>query len=192
MRISVDVTGHLDWEPCPPGTKITEGDKAAGRVKLLSDSRWHMRIERTGETHHDMGIHEIAVCRRMVALLAVGKPKDREEVIAELVRFSLEHHVKPRHIVKVHVHDDGPDEETFKAALAEHATGRLAATPEEIAAHATKHSVTIEEAADAHRIAPDISDEHAAGALSLYMTPQDIEHYLNAIFARAPKAPEAK
>src|SRR5262245_28308358 len=106
MRVTLDVSGYYDWEPCPPGTEITDSDVRMLRAKQLSDGKWYMRIERAGETHHDVGLHEEQVCRRMAALESLGRGAPRHEVVGDLLRESLKHHLRASHVKSVVVHDD--------------------------------------------------------------------------------------
>lgn len=121
MRITVVVSGFYDWAPCPPGTEITEADVQALRVKQMTDDRWHMRVEREAAAghHHDVGIHEEAVCRRMAALMKIGRPKNRAQVVVEMLESSMVHHLDADHVMGVEVHDDGPNEAMFRVALNE-------------------------------------------------------------------------
>lgn len=132
MRIVIDVNGYYDWVPAPPGTVITQEDIDAKLVKKMSneneENRYHMRVPMQARPqvpgqpphHHDMGITEWAICSRMAALVKVGKPETRVQVVGDMVKWQNAHHLAPEHIIKINVHDDGPDEAVFRAALAEH------------------------------------------------------------------------
>lgn len=119
MRISVDVCGYYDWVPVPPGTEITEEDVSSLRVKKMTDEKWHMRVTMQKETHHDVGLHEDAICQRMAALEKMGRGESREQVIAEMLKLSFRHHLAPSHLIKINVDEDGPNEAAFRAALTE-------------------------------------------------------------------------
>ena len=118
MRIHAELSGYFDWVPCPAGTAITEEDVNALRVKQMTDSTWHMKVEMPDATTHDCGIPEAAICQRLAALEKIGKPSSRDEVVVELLRSSFRHHFASKHLQKIIVLDDGPDEAAFKAALA--------------------------------------------------------------------------
>ena len=117
MRITAEVCGHYDWTPCPPGTEITEADVRALRVKQMTDGSWHMKVECVRDTQHDTGIHEMTVCNRLAALEKLGRPSTREAVVVEELRESMRHHIHPKHVVSVSVHDDGPNEDLYRIAL---------------------------------------------------------------------------
>lgn len=117
MRLSFDVCGYYDWTECPPGTQITQADADALRVKQLADGKWHMKVEHVRDTHHDVGVHEEAVCQRFAALEKHGEECARESVVLDLIRPSMRHHLAPRHILAVDVHDDGPNETLLRAAM---------------------------------------------------------------------------
>ena len=117
MRITAEVSGCYDWVPCPAGTQITEDDVKALRVKQMTDGSWHMKVEDKRDTVHDTGIHEAWICNRLATLEKVGKPKTREEAVVDMLRASMLHHLHPKHMVHIEVHDDGPDEALFKAEL---------------------------------------------------------------------------
>ncbi len=117
MRISADVTGFYDWAPCPSDVEITPADISAMRVKQMSDEKWHMRVERLADTHHDVGIPEETICRRMAALEKLGREPSREVVVSEILRESFRHHIHQRHIAKIVLQDDGPNEAMYAEAL---------------------------------------------------------------------------
>ena len=122
MRIVVDINGYYDWEPAPPGTKITQADVDAQRVKQMHDEKWHLKVHLKCDAqtpqHHDVGIHEEALCQRMAALEVAGKPQGRLQTVIDSLNASFTHHLHPSHIVKIKVHDDGPDEAVYRAELA--------------------------------------------------------------------------
>lgn len=118
MRIHAELSGYFDWVPCPPGTKITDEDVNALRVKQMTDSTWHMKVEMPDATTHDCGVPEAAICQRLAALEKIGKPSSRDEVVVELLRSSFKHHFSPKHLQNIIVLDDGPDQEAYAAALA--------------------------------------------------------------------------
>lgn len=119
MRVHAKVCGYFDWVPCPPGTEITQADLDAKRVKQMTNDSWHMKVEIKADTHHDAGIPEDAIIRRMSALEKLGKQPSREEAVFEALRKSFEHHVDTKHLVKILVEDDGPQVEMYKLALTE-------------------------------------------------------------------------
>lgn len=119
MRIHAEISGYFDWAPCPPGTQITSDDAAGLRVKQMTDGTWHMRVDCATETTHDVGVHEEAICRRLVALEKLGRPSSRDAVVAEILRESFRHHLDTKHLVKINVIDDGADLVAFDALLAE-------------------------------------------------------------------------
>jgi hypothetical protein len=123
MRITVDISGYYDWVPVPPGTQITHGDVESLRVKKMTDESWHMKIAMKCDTetpqHHDVGVHEEAICKRMAALEKLGRPETREQVASFELQGSFRHHLSPSHMLKINVHDDGPNEEMYKRALEE-------------------------------------------------------------------------
>lgn len=123
MRIVVDVNGFYDWAPAPPGTQITQEDVSALRAKQMSDDKWHMRVpiklEEGKTTNHDVGIHEESICKRMAALEKLGRTESREQVVAEMLTSSFRHHLAPSHMIKINVHDDGPNKDMFCEALTE-------------------------------------------------------------------------
>ena len=123
MRISVDINGYYDWVPVTPGTQITEADVAALKVKKMTDEKWHMRATvvcpSDAPSHHDVGLHEAMICQRLAALEKLGRPETREQVAAFMLQESFRHHLAPQHMIKINVHDDGPDVDAYRAALAE-------------------------------------------------------------------------
>ena len=143
MRITVDLRGHNDWAPAPPGTVITQADVDALRAKQMSDDSWHMKIEVSRETHFDMGIHEENLCRQICGRYLKGSEVTRAEIVADEVRDTIKHHAARKHMIGVHVHDDGPLPEVMSQTLEEYKiTGDAAsallglyAEPEDIGAH---------------------------------------------------------
>ncbi len=121
MRIHVTLCGYHDWKPCPPGTEITEADIKNLDVKQMSDDAWHMKVKIDRDTHFDFGPSEVNICQRMAALVAVGKSDraSRQEAVMRLCDETFPHHFGKAHVVKIEVHDDGPDVELYKAALAQ-------------------------------------------------------------------------
>lgn len=117
MLIHTEVSAHYDWVPCPPGTEITEEDIKALRVKQMTDDSWHMRVECKRDTVNDVNIPEAAICDRMASLVAIGKPESREEVVSFILKGVYHHHLNPKHIKGIKVHDDGPNVEMFQADL---------------------------------------------------------------------------
>ncbi len=121
MRISVDINGYYDWVPAPPGTEVTKHDVAALRAKMMTDDKWHIRVPmdcKDKPSHHDMGIHEEMVCGRLAALEKLGRSESREQVIAYMMQSSFTHHLSPKHMIKINIHDDGPNAEMMKEAMA--------------------------------------------------------------------------
>jgi len=119
MRITLGVSGYYDWFPAPPGTEITEADVAAGLVKQMSDDKWYIRVERKARDgqHHDIGLHEAAICDRMAGLVAAGKPTSRAKAALDLIDHSNRAHLEEEHITSIEVHDDGPEPELYRTAL---------------------------------------------------------------------------
>lgn len=117
MLIHTEISAHYDWVPCPPGTEITEADIKALRVKKMTDDSWHMRVECKRDTTNDVNIPESAICDRMASLVAIGKPESREEVVAFILKGVYHHHLNPKKIKAITVHDDGPNVEMFQADL---------------------------------------------------------------------------
>lgn len=119
MRISIAARGYYDWAACPPGTKITEADVSALRVKQMNDGTWHMRVEVKRPTTHDVGVHEDQICRRLAACAKFGKELSRADVVVEQLQHTNRHHLAAKHIGEISVHDDGPNQDLMKATLAE-------------------------------------------------------------------------
>lgn len=124
MRITVEINGYYEWEPCPPGTQITKADVEALRVKKMADDKWHMRVPMKCDhnklkQHFDIGPQEPQICHRMAALEKLGRFPSREGVVQEMVVSSLGHHIAPGQIDNVIVHDDGPNEELMKLTMLE-------------------------------------------------------------------------
>lgn len=120
MRIVVDVNGFYDWAPAPAGTQITEEDVKSLRVKQMSDDKWHIKVEMKapeGGTHHDVGIHEEQIARRMAAMWKTGKTPSREDIVVSELQEAFRHHLSRSHMDKITVVDDGPVEAVLKAAL---------------------------------------------------------------------------
>lgn len=120
MRITIDINGYYDWVPCPPGTEITEQDISSLRVKKMVDEKWAMKVtvpSPSDDQQHTMGLYEETIVQQLAAREASGREISREECVADLIRRSVHHHLHPSHLVKIHVVDDGPNEDLFKAAL---------------------------------------------------------------------------
>jgi hypothetical protein len=120
MRITVDLRGHNDWAPAPPGTVITEGDVAALRAKQMSDDSWHMKIEVERDTHFEMGLHEESICRQICGAYLKGEERTRAEIVAQEVRGVIKHHAARKHMIAIHVHDDGVDTDLMARMLEEY------------------------------------------------------------------------
>ena len=122
MRITFDVSGFYDWEPADkhPGVQVTEADARAMRAKKLANGGWHIRVERTLDTHHDVSIPELSLCMYVAQQAAyAGKDLTREEAACYFLRSSNAHHIARRHVRGVVVHDDGPNKALMEAVLAQ-------------------------------------------------------------------------
>ena len=108
MRITIDLKGHYDWAPAPPGTVITQAHVDGLQAKQMSDESWHMRVELDRDTHYDQGIHEESICRQVANAFRKGEDLTRAEVAAAEIRVTYKHHFPRKHGVALHVHDDGP------------------------------------------------------------------------------------
>lgn len=121
MRIHFDINGLYEWVPAPPGTTITKEDVDALRAKRSVGEEWLIRVvekvDPASGRQHGMNIHETQVAERYAALLKIGKPETRTQVIEFEVRSSVRHHMHRSHIVKIHVDGDEPNEEIVRAAL---------------------------------------------------------------------------
>jgi hypothetical protein len=118
MRITVDLKGHFDWVPVPDDVKVTEADHKALRVKEMVDGTLHAKIEADRETHFECGIHEESICRQVAAKAKIGDDTSRSEIVATELAGIIKHHFARKHMLAVHVHDDGPDEALMTATLA--------------------------------------------------------------------------
>lgn len=120
MRITIDIKAFYDWVPCPPGTEIKESDVKAGLVKQMIDEKWSMRVTVDSpdpKQQHQVSIPEGSIAQMFAARAKVGRDISREEAVADLLRRSLEHHLHPGHLEKIHVEDGGADVDAIKAAL---------------------------------------------------------------------------
>lgn len=120
MRITIDIKAFYDWVPCPPGTEIKESDVKAGLVKKMIDDKWSMRVAIDSpdpKQQHNVGIPETNIAQMFAAKAKVGRDISREEAVADLLRRSLEHHLHPSHLIKIHVDDGGADKDAITEAL---------------------------------------------------------------------------
>ena len=118
MLIHSSVCSYYDWAPVPEGTQITEADVTALRVKQMTNDSWHMRVDVERDTHNDANIPELAICDRMASLELLGRPQSREATVAEIMTGVYRHHLSPKHIESISVHDSGPDRDLYVAELA--------------------------------------------------------------------------
>lgn len=156
MIIHATICGYHDWEPAPPGTKITQADIDALRVKQMADGKWHMRVVKIpleGNDHTGVMIPESAICDRMASLEKFGRSQSRAATVVELLQNALKHHIDARkHLVGFDVLDSAPNADMYADDLA-----RLG-----------------------------ISDEQAAASMSSYMEEVDMPSYLNSVFQAKP------
>lgn len=123
MRVHVEISGYYDWEPAPENMVVTQEDVNALKVKQMADGEWHIRVTkdvdhlRPEHRYHDVGIHEEMLCQRLAALEFLGREPSRREVIAEILRDNFRHHLHRSHLVKINLHEDGPQPELYKACL---------------------------------------------------------------------------
>lgn len=120
MRITVDIKGFYDWVPCPSGTEILQEDVSALRVKKMADEKWYMKVSVPSSDPaqtHDVGIHEEMIIRTLAAREKNGRETYRDECVADMLRESFRHHLHPSHLVKIHVTDEGPNEQLYREAL---------------------------------------------------------------------------
>jgi hypothetical protein len=139
MRIVVHHSKFYDWDPVPEDVVVTQTDIASGKVKPAGrGGGWLMRVTKEMDTHTEIQIPESQVIAKII------HDKTRPEGGRELTRkqaiaFYLSEHVMPHHahrswVSKVDVHDDGPDEALFRAALAPHVAAENIAA-EDVDAH---------------------------------------------------------
>lgn len=143
MHIHFLVNKHLDWAPAPGGTKITQADVDAKRVRKRSEesknadggtipAKWDMRVTIQGRhvvdpslPHHDhmQTMHETQIVDRFVALAMCGKGlRTRAQVAVECIGFQLVEHLEPHHIDQVTIEGDtGPDETLLRDKIASYA-----------------------------------------------------------------------
>jgi hypothetical protein len=134
MRILFALSAGYAWIPAPPGTVITRADVDALRAKSAANGEYLLRVIESGAKEHAMNIGEVAVAARYAALVAVGKPETREQVVEFEVRGSLRHHAHRSHVDEVRVEGDEPSEELVRAAFARHAGTDVAVPPDEVEA----------------------------------------------------------
>lgn len=120
MVISWDVTGFFDWEDAEKlGVTVTEADVKAKLAKPMMNGKYGVKVEKTLDTHHDMAMHELAICRMVAERAAAGIRTTREAAVCERIREqTMKEHIARRHIKAVTVHDAGPDKELMRWALA--------------------------------------------------------------------------
>lgn len=126
MRIVCTIKGHYHWEKIPVDVKVTPEDIEKKRVKEMASGDFRMKVVRTidhegadkGRTF-DCGIHEAMIQEKLAAHEYIGKDLTREEMIAVHLRDDIfPDNLHRQHLVSISVHDDGPDEEGYKRALA--------------------------------------------------------------------------
>lgn len=125
MRIIAHHEKFYDWLPVPEGTVVTDEDLKTHRARPAAAGGFLMKVPVSQETHTEMLVSEEMLIQKIISVYCdhsrCGTILTRHEALQRILReHVLPGHAHPRWLTKFEVHDDGPNEAHFRAALAPH------------------------------------------------------------------------